>query len=75
MDKRVESLLLGADKAATLIGVSRAHFYSMHSNGRLGPMPVRLGRRTLWRREELSRWVNAGCPARVKWMQLREAEN
>ena len=64
-------LLLSADQAAAFLGIGRSHLYSLHSSGRL-PLPVKLGRRTLWRRDELSAWVAAGCPSRDKWINIRE---
>ncbi len=60
-------LLVDASAAATLLGVGRSHFYALHSSGRLGPMPIALGRRKLWRVEELREWVRQGCPSRDKW--------
>ena len=65
-------LLLSAVDAAQLISVGRSHFYALHSSGRLGPMPIQLGRRTLWNRKELESWVAAGCPARGQWLQMIE---
>lgn len=65
----MDSLLLSAEGAAKLLNIGRAHFYGLHSNGRLGPLPVRLGRRVLWRRQELTDWVNAGCPQRHDWQR------
>ena len=56
-------LLLGADQAARLCGVSRRTWWSLHAAGKT-PLPVRLGRRTLWRAAELDGWIAAGCPAR-----------
>ena len=73
MTESSENLLLSADEAAALCGVGRSHWYSMHSSGQLGPLPVRLGRRTLWRREELAAWVKAGCPGRTRWVDMYEA--
>ena len=64
-------LLVSAVDAAGLLGVGRSLFYAMHSNGRLGPQPVKLGRRTLWRQHELTAWVEAGCPPRPKWVEMR----
>ena len=61
-----ESLLLDAAEAARLLGICRAGVYRAVSSGRM-PGPVRIGRRTLWRRDELEDWVNAGCPARTRW--------
>jgi len=66
-------LLLDADDAAMLLGVSRSHFYALHSSGRLGPSPVRLGKRSLWRRDELEQWVLNDCPSRQQWIDLKEA--
>ena len=67
------ALLLSADKAARLLGIGRSQFYLLNSNGGLGPLPVRLGRRNLWRRLELQAWVAKGCPAREQWVD-RESE-
>ena len=67
-DRQQEILLLSATESADLLGIGRSHFYGLHSSGRLGPLPVRLGRRTLWRAEELAAWVAAGCPGRDVWM-------
>ena len=63
----MDALLLSAQDAAELLSITRSHFYALHSSGRLGPLPIQLGRRTLWRREELANWVAAGCPVRDRW--------
>ena len=68
------ALLLSAAEAAQLLGVSRAHLYSMHSSGRLGPLPVRLGRRILWSRRELTEWCNSGCVSRREWIVMRKGQ-
>ena len=59
-------LLLTAEQAAGLVGVSRSHWWSLHSAG-LVPLPVKLGRATRWRRDEIVEWVAAGCPPRHEW--------
>jgi predicted DNA-binding transcriptional regulator AlpA len=66
-----ETFLVNAREAARLCGISRASWYRLHSSGRC-PLPVRLGNRTLWRRQELEAWVKAGCPARQKWEDLKK---
>ncbi|MBL7189956.1 MAG: helix-turn-helix domain-containing protein [Phycisphaerae bacterium] len=53
----VQPLLLCAANAARVLGIGERHFHGLHSSGRLGPLPVRLGRRTLWSRIELEEWV------------------
>lgn len=63
-----DALLLSAADAAVLIGVGRSHFYALHSSGRLGPMPIKLGKRTLWVRQELIDWTARRCPPREKWI-------
>lgn len=68
------ALLLSADDAAQLLGIGRSHFYAIHSSGRLGPLPVRLGRRTLWNRQELTEWCNSGCVSRREWIAVREGK-
>jgi len=73
--KGIESLglipaLLSTEAAARFLGIGRTLFCSMVSDGRMGPLPVRLGNRTLWRRRELSAWVDGGCPVRERWLEL-----
>ena len=62
-------LLLSAGQAAALCGVSRRTWWALHAAGKT-PLPVRLGRRTLWRASGpggLEAWVAAGCPPRDRW--------
>jgi predicted DNA-binding transcriptional regulator AlpA len=62
-------LMVPAKVAAAMIGVSRATFYTLNADGRLGPMAVSFGRRKLWRVSELTAWVQHGCPVRAEWMK------
>jgi predicted DNA-binding transcriptional regulator AlpA len=59
-------LLLTAKQAAAMCGKSLRTWRSWDAAGRI-PRPVRIGRSTLWRAEELREWVTAGCPCRSKW--------
>ncbi len=61
-----ETLLMDAAETARTLGLGRSTFWRLHSAGKV-PLPVRLGRRTLWRRDEIEAWVRAGCPPRSKW--------
>ncbi len=65
----VVPLLLAAEAAATMCGVSRSHWLAMLSAGKV-PAPVRLGRRTLWRVDELRAWCAAGLPAQDRWHSM-----
>lgn len=62
-------MLLSSQDCANLLGIGKTLFYSMHSSGRLGPMPVKLGRRALWNRKEMEAWIDAGCPPRNNWIK------
>jgi len=64
-----EPFLVSAAEAAALCGVSRSLWWSLHSAGKI-PLPVKLSGRTLWRRAQLARWTEAGCPSREKWAQI-----
>ncbi len=59
-------LLLKARQAAALCGKSLRTWRTWDSAGRI-PQPVRIGRSTLWRADELRDWVAAGCPRREEW--------
>jgi predicted DNA-binding transcriptional regulator AlpA len=61
------ALLLDVKQAAAMLGVSRATFFKLHSQGRV-PLPIRLTSRVVrWRKQELEAWVRCGCPTREKW--------
>lgn len=62
-----QPLLLSATDAARILGIGERHFHGLNSAGQLGPLPIQLGRRVLWSREELEQWVRCGCPTRQKW--------
>lgn len=70
----IEPILLDAKRAAALLGgISRSHFLALHSSGRV-PLPVKLGRRTLWRRDLLEKFVAWNCPPRDKFLAMLERE-
>ncbi len=67
----IETIGLTAADAAVLLGISESHFYCLHKTGRLGPLPVRMGRAVRWSRRELEEWFNSGSPARIRWQASR----
>lgn len=72
--KNLEPLLVSADGAARLLGISRRHFLQMRATGRLGPAAVDLGqpgkrRLPRWSVAELASWIHAGCPSADVWRQ------
>lgn len=64
--------LLTTAQAAALLGLAPRTFQQQAASGRIGPMPVRLGRAVRWPRRELCDWIDAGCPPRERWVQQRE---
>ncbi|MDR1520543.1 MAG: AlpA family phage regulatory protein [Planctomycetota bacterium] len=57
------SLLLDAASVARLMGIEKSFLYSLKSAGRLPPA-IRLSRRAVrWKRDQVLRWIDAGCPA------------
>jgi predicted DNA-binding transcriptional regulator AlpA len=63
---RTSALLVNAHDAAALCGKSLRTWRSWDSAGWI-PRPVRIGRSTLWRADELRNWVASGCPCRLQW--------
>lgn len=59
-------LMVSAKQAASICGKSLRTWRSWDSAGKI-PRPVRIGRSTLWRLDELRAWVAAGCPQRAEW--------
>ena len=68
-----EALTLNAGQAAKLLGISRAHFYRLHSAG-LVPLPIHLGKAVRWLRGELEDWLAAGAPSRAKWEAMKKSQ-
>jgi predicted DNA-binding transcriptional regulator AlpA len=64
-------LLVTARTAALICSKSLRTWRTWDSLGRI-PRPVRIGRSTLWRVDELRAWIAAGCPRRSEW-ESREA--
>lgn len=60
------TLLVTAKQAAPMCGRSLRTWRTWDAAG-LIPRPVRIGRSTLWRVDELREWVAAGCPCRQEW--------
>jgi predicted DNA-binding transcriptional regulator AlpA len=61
-----EQLLITARRSAAICGKSLRTWRTWDAAGWI-PRPVRIGRSTLWRADELRNWVNAGCPRRAEW--------
>jgi excisionase family DNA binding protein len=67
MDWQPGPLLIDAAAVAKLLSIGRSTFFALISSGRIGPQPIRLGKRRLYRRNEIDDWVLRGCPPRRQW--------
>ena len=67
------TLLISAKAAAAACGKSLRTWRAWDAAGWI-PRPVRIGRSTLWRADELRAWVEAGCPRRDEWEAMRGRE-
>ena len=68
-ERPIEALLIPDSVAAALSGVSRATWHRLRAAGKLPPA-VQLGRAVRWRREEIERWISAGCPDARTWSAM-----
>ena len=74
MNDSPDKILCSAAQASSMLQISRSAFYSMCSDGRIGPMKISLSNRCArWRVSELREWAELGCPARELWLKMRGA--
>lgn len=62
--------LVDVKAVAWMLSISVRQVWNMHQTGALGPLPVKLGTRTLWRKDEIEAWISAGCPRRDRWIYM-----
>jgi predicted DNA-binding transcriptional regulator AlpA len=67
-----ESQLLRAADAAAFVGIGLRTFWRLLAAEQI-PNPIRLGQSRFWRRSDLQRWIDAGCPAADR-MKIKPAE-
>jgi hypothetical protein len=74
-----QPLAVLASEAARLLGISDVHFRKLKRSPLMGPRPVQLGlgpeetgeRGERWNVAELTAWLNAGCPPREIWDEMK----
>lgn len=66
-------LLVRADAAAAACGLSVRHWWALQAEGKI-PAAIKCGRASLWRVDDLRRWVAWGCPNLDRFEQLLAAE-
>ena len=71
IENNLETLLIDADRAASLLNIGKTLFYRLKSEAKL-PKETNLGRRVLWSLEELKMWVKAGSPDQDRWENIKK---
>jgi predicted DNA-binding transcriptional regulator AlpA len=61
-----ESLVVSAAHAGALSGVSEATWWRLHAAAKV-PASIKVGHRTLWRRSDVEKWIELGCPNRAEF--------
>lgn len=64
--RQLEALCVDAPDLAAMLGVSLRHLRAMNARGAI-PTALAIGRRRVWRIEEIRAWVAAGMPPRHRW--------
>lgn len=62
----VEPILIDANEAAKILGISTSTWWRLHSY-KGAPAKLRVCRMARWRRDELIAWVDAGMPVAKVW--------
>jgi len=68
---QTEPLLVCADIAAQMLGISKEYFRQLDRAGKVPASLQGFGKRRLWLVSELTAWCEAGCPARESWVKMR----
>jgi predicted DNA-binding transcriptional regulator AlpA len=60
------STVITAEEAAAIFQKSARTWRNWDATGKT-PRPIRIGRSTFWRRDEILAWFTEGCPDRETW--------
>lgn len=69
-DALLQPLAVNGPAAARLLGLSARTWRRLDAAGQV-PQALRVGGSRRWSVAELRDWIEAGCPARARWVQLR----
>ena len=64
-------LLINSKEVARRLSISGRTWYVLVATHH-APQAIRLGKRTLWRVEELEEWVRDGCPPLERWQRIKD---
>jgi len=70
----VEPLMLRAEQASALCGLSVSTWHEYRAAGRIPPS-IKIGKARLWRLDLLRKWTSWNCPTIDRFNQLLAAED
>lgn len=68
----LQHLMVRAEQAAAMCGVSTRQWHSMRASGQCPPS-IKIGGCRLWRTDILQKWVSMDCPAISKFEKICKA--
>ena len=63
----MSKILISVQEVCQALSISRPHLYDLIAQGRFAPKSIRLGRKVLYRADEIESWAQAGCPKPALW--------
>ena len=63
----VAPALMTSVELAAELQISERTVRRLEITGKIGPRPMNIGRAVRYRRDEVEKWIEAGCPARDSW--------
>jgi DNA binding domain, excisionase family len=69
--EKIAPLLLTVDETLQLLNIGKSSLYSALRDGRFAVKPVHFGRKVLFNRSEIERYVEAGMPNARIWQTMR----
>ena len=67
--KKHACVAINAKALGQRLSLSKRQIFRLNSCGKI-PAPVRIGGSVRWREDEITAWVNAGCPDRKIWEEM-----
>ena len=69
----IPPLLVDISTAGKILSISKSFLLQLDASGKI-PQPIHLGKRRLWRVEDLQRWVSMGCCSRREFEERGKAD-
>ena len=63
-----EGVFVKRKELAAMLRVGVSTFDRLKAGGKI-PEPLRVGRSLRWRRDDVERWIAAGCPVAKEWTE------